>query len=107
MAYQRVCAVEDVIEGEALKVDCGDTPIALVNVDGQFFAIHDTCSHGDWSLSDGYLDGDVIECSLHMGKFCVRTGRAIGLPATEPVSSFPVRIEGNGVFIDAEAGLTQ
>jgi len=77
MKFTRVCERSDVPEGEALKVESGGTSVAIFNVDGELFATQDRCTHGDWSLSEGgYLDGDVVECSLHMGKFCVRTGKS-------------------------------
>ncbi|AER56516.1 non-heme iron oxygenase ferredoxin subunit [Pseudoxanthomonas spadix] len=105
MKFTKVCERSDVPEGEALKVESGDTPVAIFNVDGELFATQDHCTHGDWSLSEGgYLDGDVVECSLHMGKFCVRTGKVKSPPPCEALKIFPIRIEGNDVLIDFEAG---
>jgi nitrite reductase/ring-hydroxylating ferredoxin subunit len=76
-----------------------DVPVALYNVEGEIFATADTCTHGQSSLCDGYLDGDVIECAWHMAKFSVRTGKALSLPAVEPLCSYPVRIADGKVFL--------
>ncbi|EWS65520.1 3-phenylpropionate dioxygenase [Hydrogenophaga sp. Root209] len=105
MKFTRVCERSDVPEGEALKVESGDTSVAIFNVDGELFATQDRCTHGDWSLSEGgYLDGDVVECSLHMGKFCVRTGKIKSPPPCQALKVFPIRVEGNEVFVDFDAG---
>ena len=104
MAFVRVCARGDLPAGEGQKFEVGNDAIALFNVDGEFFAIEDECSHSQWSLSDGYLDGDRVECTLHMAKFCVRTGRACSLPATEAVMVFPVQINGDDVLVDIHGG---
>src|SRR3546814_14225111 len=66
----------------------------VCNVDGEFFAVQDTCTHGNWALSDGYLDGGVVECTLHFGKFCVRTGKVKALPACKPLKVFHIKVEG-------------
>ena len=54
----------------------------MFNVDGEYYAIDDTCTHDKYSLADGYIDDDVVECALHMAKFSIRTGKALSLPAT-------------------------
>ena len=104
MAYVRVCGVSDLAPGEALRIEVGPEPIGLFNVAGDFLAIDDTCTHGKWSLCDGYLDGDEIECTLHMAKFNLRTGAVVAPPATAPVKVYPVKIEDGAVLIDLTAG---
>jgi biphenyl 2,3-dioxygenase ferredoxin subunit len=104
MAFTRICRIDELGAGEALRIDQGDEPVALFNVDGDFHAIQDTCTHGEWSLAEGYIEGHVVECALHMAKFCVRTGKVCAPPATAPVKVFPVRVEGNEVFVDLAAG---
>lgn len=67
--------------------------LAIYNVDGEFFVTDDTCTHGEASLSDdGTLDGAIVECGFHNGRFDVRTGKACAMPCTEPLRSWPVRI---------------
>lgn len=104
MALTRICRIDELGPGEALRINQGEEPVALFNVNGEFHAIQDTCTHGEWSLAEGYLEGDVVECALHMAKFCVRTGKVCALPATLPVKVFPVRVEGDEVFVDLTAG---
>ncbi|MCR1784992.1 non-heme iron oxygenase ferredoxin subunit [Nocardioides carbamazepini] len=72
-----------------------EPPVAVYNVDGEFFSTADTCTHMKSSLTEGYLDGDQVECALHMATFCVRDGRATALPATVPLRTFEVKIEDN------------
>lgn len=96
----RVCRVEELPDGEMCRVDC-DPPVAVYNVDGEFHATADTCTHMESSLTeDGYLDGDVVECGWHMAKFCVRTGNPLMLPATEALPTYPVEVVDGHVFVD-------
>lgn len=105
MSFEKVIEVDDLPAGEALKVERNGVEVAIFNVDGEFFATQDRCTHGDWSLSEGgFLEGDIVECSLHCGKFCVRTGKVKAYPPTEPLKVFPVRIEGGAVYVDFSAG---
>ena len=73
--------------------------LAFYTVAGEVYATDNTCTHGQARLCDGFLDGHEIECPLHQGKFDVRTGRPTCEPATEPLRSYPVKIEGNRVFV--------
>jgi biphenyl 2,3-dioxygenase ferredoxin subunit len=102
MTFTRVCSVADIPFGEGLRIEgIGDIePIALFNVDGEILAVQDTCTHGDWSLAEGYVDGDTIECSLHLARFCLRTGAVCNPPATRPLKTYPVRLDGADVLID-------
>lgn len=106
MPFTDVCSISDVPDDSGLRIVAGPEPIAVFRIDGGYYAIEDTCPHGDWSLADGYLDGGVIECSLHMAKFCVKTGKVCAPPAIRDVKVFPIRIEGDRVLINlkAEAG---
>ena len=73
--------------------------LAIYQVEGQFFATDNICTHGQARLCEGFLDGFEIECPHHQGKFDVRDGRATCEPATEAVRSYPVRVEGGRVFV--------
>jgi ethylbenzene dioxygenase ferredoxin subunit len=96
----RLCESTVVADGEALRVEIdGMPPVAVYNVDGEFFVTDDTCTHGNASLSDGFLEGTEIECPWHSGKFCIRTGRALGFPAVQSIRVYPVTIEGTSVLI--------
>jgi 3-phenylpropionate/trans-cinnamate dioxygenase ferredoxin component len=97
--FQRVCATADVPVDGALHVDVGDTPVAIVNAQGEFFAIFDVCSHADVPLSEGDIEGCTLECWLHGSRFDLRTGEPTGLPATVPVPVYAVKIEGDDVLV--------
>jgi 3-phenylpropionate/trans-cinnamate dioxygenase ferredoxin component len=97
--FVRVCALSDLDEGEPLAVEVGDEPVAIVRTEGQVFAIRDVCSHAEVPLSEGEVDGCTIECWLHGSRFDLRSGKPTGMPATEPVPVYPVKIEGDDVLI--------
>jgi 3-phenylpropionate/trans-cinnamate dioxygenase ferredoxin subunit len=100
MAFVRVCSAADVAEESALAVDVEGVPVAIVRVEGgEFFAIRDVCSHADVPLSEGDVVDCAIECWLHGSQFDLRSGKPTGLPATKPVPVYPVRIEGDSVYV--------
>ncbi len=107
MSFQRVCALSEVPDGEALAVAVGDLELAVIRYDGQVYALTDLCSHQDYSLSAGdvdIVDGvPTIECTWHGSCFDLRTGAPTNLPATEPVTTHPVRVEGDDVLVDTAA----
>lgn len=99
MAWLRVCAAGDIAPGEAIKLDVAP-PIAVFNVNGELLATADTCTHAESSLAEGYIDGDQVECVFHFAKFCLRTGKALTLPATAPLATYPVRVADGEVFVE-------
>ncbi len=94
-----VAQLADVGEGEVLGVEIGDRSIALYNLDSEIFATDNICTHAFAMLSDGWLDGDCIECPLHAGRFEVRTGKALGPPVDEDIKVYPVRVVGNDIQV--------
>lgn len=100
MTFTRACAVDDVAEGTAQRVVVDDVAVCLARTAGALYAVGDDCSHADVSLAEGDLEGTTVECWLHGSRFDLRTGRPTGLPATHPVSVYPVRIEGDAVLVD-------
>ncbi len=78
--------------GEMRTVHLGDRAVLLVNLEGTFYALDDTCTHGECSLGEGYLDGDIVECPCHGATCDVCTGAALTLPATVPVCVYLVRV---------------
>lgn len=76
----------------------GHAPLALVRIGDAFYLIDDTCTHGAASLADGALDGAEIECPFHGGRFDVRTGEARRFPCTEPLQTYPVRVDGEKIY---------
>lgn len=99
MAFVKVCDVNDLQPGEALRFEAS-CPVALFRVEDQFYATDDTCTHAAASLADGYIDGDIVECPFHSARFCIRTGEALSLPASEPLKTYLVKVEDGAVFVD-------
>ncbi len=99
--WVQVCATAELLPGEKLTVWLGDTPVLLVNCDGEAYALEDRCSHQDFELSAGEFDAAEasIECTLHGAKFDVRDGRALCAPAYTPVHTFPLKMENGAVWI--------
>jgi p-cumate 2,3-dioxygenase ferredoxin component len=100
----RLCAVDDVEPGEMLQVNAPGLPaLAVYRVEEEFFCTQDLCTHGNASLSDeGDLEGYIVECSWHEGKFDVRTGQPCALPCTEALRTFTVVVAGGEVFIEVD-----
>ena len=99
----RLCPLADVANGAAVRVELDDVDIAVVHVDGEVFALEDMCSHAEFPLTDGEIDGATIECSLHGSRFDLRTGASLGPPATQPVRTYPVSVIDGDVYIDRES----
>lgn len=96
----RLCATNDVDWNGALKVETGDLTLAVFNVEGGFYVTDDTCTHGPGSLSEGYLDGHVIECDFHNGAFDLRTGAVVTPPCMIPIRTYKVLVEGDDLLIE-------
>ena len=94
-----IARVGDVEPSDVRRCEVQDQCIALFNIDGKLYATADICTHAHAHLSDGYVDGDTIECPLHQGLFHIPTGRAMSPPVTEDIRTYPVRIEGDDVLI--------
>jgi 3-phenylpropionate/trans-cinnamate dioxygenase ferredoxin subunit len=97
-----VCRLEDLPKGEAIRID-SEPPIAVFNADGEFYAIDDTCTHQDASLSEGWLEDCQVECPLHAASFDLRTGVPSCLPARRPVRTHPVEVVDGVIHIRAAA----
>ena len=78
----------------------GRPALAVYNVGGEIFVTSDTCTHGMASLSEGTLDGDVIECPWHSGAFNVRTGAVVSMPCTDPIKTYAAIVEDGTVFVE-------
>ncbi|MFD3554802.1 bifunctional 3-phenylpropionate/cinnamic acid dioxygenase ferredoxin subunit [Streptomyces goshikiensis] len=107
MTYVKACALSELEEDTPKRVELDGTPVSIVSTEGEVFAINDICSHANVSLSEGEVEDCMIECWLHGSAFDLRTGKPSGLPATRPVSVYPVKIEGGSVLVDVRASLTQ
>jgi 3-phenylpropionate/trans-cinnamate dioxygenase ferredoxin subunit len=97
--WVRVAAAADCPPGNLLGVEMEGVPVVLANVEGDFYALKDQCTHQDYPLSDGELDGHRVECMYHGARYDVRTGRAVALPAIRPVKVFEVEVRDGDVYL--------
>ena len=104
MAASRVAAAAELVENQATRVVVNGVPIALVKDSaGDIHAIGDTCTHGEISLSEGFVEGETLECWAHGSQFSLITGKPLNLPAYEPVPVFQVEVIDGDVYIDPNA----
>jgi nitrite reductase/ring-hydroxylating ferredoxin subunit len=97
-----LCKIEDVAAGSALKVEAAGLTVAVFNLDGEFFVTDDSCTHGPGSLSEGFVDGDVVECNFHNGQFNIKTGEVVSPPCMIPIKTYPTVLDGGTVFIEVD-----
>ena len=100
MPFVKVAQASQLAPGKAMRIEIDDEPIAIFNVDGNLYAIGDTCSHEEASLAEGDVFGTCVECPLHGAEFDLATGRARTLPAVIPVATYAVKVEGDDVLLD-------
>ena len=97
--FVKVAVTADLPSGDLMLVEVEDERIVLANVGGQYYALADACTHAECPLSDGQLEGEVLECPCHGSQFDVRTGAVVSPPADEPMTRYAVRIEGNDILV--------
>jgi 3-phenylpropionate/trans-cinnamate dioxygenase ferredoxin subunit len=100
MADYPVAKKSDIPEGRALRVVVDGLEVLVCNAEGSFYAVEDVCTHDGAPLDQGHLEGWRIICPRHGANFDVRTGEALTLPAVMPLPTYPVRIEGDDVYVD-------
>jgi len=105
VAFERACALAELRDDEALGVTVGAYDVAIARDGDEVFALQDLCSHAAVALSEGEVEDCTVECWLHGSRFDLRTGKPTGLPATEPVTTFPVEVRDGDVFVDTETTL--
>jgi nitrite reductase/ring-hydroxylating ferredoxin subunit len=97
-----LCSTAEVAPGAARKVETGELTLAVFNIDGDFFVTDDMCTHGPGSLSEGYIDGDVVECNFHNGQFDIKTGAVVSPPCMVPIKTYKTVVENGRVLIETE-----
>jgi nitrite reductase/ring-hydroxylating ferredoxin subunit len=101
IGWQRVASLSQLREDEAFPAKIGDVQIALYTLKGQVYAIDDICTHEYGHLSQGFVEGGIIECPLHQATFDIVTGKCLTAPATVDLNRYAVRVEGNDIFVNA------
>ncbi|GAC1629459.1 MAG: non-heme iron oxygenase ferredoxin subunit [Nevskia sp.] len=94
-----VAALDEVPEGEAVGIERAGRNLALYRVEGAVYATDNLCTHGAARLCEGFVDGHEIECPLHQGRFDLRSGRAMRLPAKKDLRCYAVRIDAGRVLL--------
>jgi naphthalene 1,2-dioxygenase system ferredoxin subunit len=102
--WVEIAQVDDISNEEAKSCRVGSVLLALYNVGGTFYATSDVCTHAHAHLSDGYIEGDIVECPLHQGQFHIPSGKAISAPVTEDLRTYPVKVEGSKVLVQLQSG---
>ncbi len=97
--FVKVAKTSDIQPGEIKSFVVDTDVIAICNVDGEFYVIKDQCSHMEYPLSDGILEGETITCAHHGAEFNVVTGEVISLPAVEPIETFKIKVEGDEIYV--------
>ena len=109
MVLERACALDEVPLDEALGVTIGRYDVAIARHEDEVFAVENICSHAAVALSEGEVDDCTVECWLHGSRFDLRTGKPTGLPATEPIATFPVEVRADGdgpaIYVDTSTTL--
>ena len=99
----KICSLDDLKPGKAIRVKINDHAIAIIRTpNGEVKALDDKCSHGEISLSEGFIDNETVECWAHGAKFDLNTGKPLSLPAYEPVATYEVLIDNNDIYVEYE-----
>jgi nitrite reductase/ring-hydroxylating ferredoxin subunit len=97
--WVEVARVEEIEDSDVKACAIAGVPVAVFKVKGSHYALSDICTHAHAHLSDGYIEGDTVECPLHQGRFHIPTGKALSSPATVNLCTYPVRVESGKVLV--------
>ncbi len=103
MSFEKAVSLSELPEEGAVRVELAGKPVCVARSGGTVYAIGDLCSHADVSLSEGDVEDGAIECWLHGSLFDLKTGQPSGLPATKPVPTYAVTVEGDDVLVQMES----
>lgn len=96
----KIAKTHDIPEGEVRSFVVDNEMVAVFNINNEYYALKDQCSHMELPLSDGLVDGDKVTCAYHGAEFEIKTGKVLCPPAVEPVENYKVMIEGDDIYID-------
>ena len=93
-----LCRRSEIEAGQAIRIEKDGLVLAVFNLDGEFFATDDQCTHGPGSLSEGCISGDVVECDFHLGAFNIRTGEVAAAPCLVPLKTYRTVVDEDGLI---------
>ena len=99
----RLCSAADVPRGGVVKVETNGLAVAVFNLEGEYFVTDDACTHGPGSMSEGFVDGDCIECNFHQGVFNIKTGAVVQPPCMIPLKTYPASVDAGDVYIEHDS----
>ncbi|MDH5184403.1 MAG: non-heme iron oxygenase ferredoxin subunit [Gammaproteobacteria bacterium] len=102
MAFIKLASTSDIKTGKMERYSHAGERILICHVDDGFYAVSDNCSHEDFSLYLGALHGEVVKCSLHGGKFNVKTGAPVEEPACIALRTYPLEVRDNDIYVDID-----
>lgn len=102
VAWTQVALLSELAEGEMKRVELGDDDIAIYHTASGFFATSDVCTHASESLSCGRLEGNIVACPKHGGKFDVTTGQATAFPCVYPLATYELEVRGEALWLNVE-----
>lgn len=97
-----LCPSSDVEQGSSIKIEKDGLSLAVFNIEDQFYVTDDMCTHGPGSLSEGFIEGDVVECDFHNGAFNIRTGEVVAPPCMIPLRTYAVHTVDGKIYIDPD-----
>src|SRR3990172_4610510 len=95
--FVKAASASEIPAGEMKIVEIDGQEIAIANLNGEFVAFQNECTHRGGPLGEGILTNDVVECPFHAGQFNVRTGEVVGPPPSEPVKTYAVQVDGGDI----------
>ena len=98
--YVKIAEIKDILKNQMQVFNVKGQEILVVNVEGKFYALENRCPHVGYPLFFGSLEGEVLTCSFHSAKFNVKTGKSVGPVTSEPLKTFPVKIQNSSIFIE-------
>ena len=98
--FVKVATADEIAPGTGKQIEANGKQIALFNLDGNFYAIDNTCTHRGGPLAEGFVEGEEVTCPWHGAQFNITTGAVVGPPATQNVAKYNVRVQGNDIEIE-------
>jgi nitrite reductase/ring-hydroxylating ferredoxin subunit len=99
LELRELCSVNDVRPDQPYRAEVDGEVVAVFEIDGKYYVTQDLCTHGPGSLSEGYVDGEEIECPFHQGRFNILTGAPAMAPCTIPLKTWEVMVEGDRILV--------